>query len=319
LIGEIMDVVLALEEFSQIVFGRNRVIDFEEKLLLNKSRMRNFKTFLLFGTCEGIIAMIAAMFCVWSIKNGEIDQAIIAGIGAFFLPMLLNYLFHDLLFEKRKRQKEELLSDLLLEASIFCDESSTEKTIKRIAEQDFPLLKEDFENAYAQIKNGASIEEALLRIKKLNKSSAYGRVIDLLIQGNKSGTKISKILSETAEDLLESKAILKERQAVMLVTKYTLLLSSGIIVPAVLGLIIGLVSGLNFSSMGELGIGLGPVERKALFETGILSTTIYVFEYSALSSFFLALQEGNKKNFFIYALFLIPISFLVFYSAKTFL
>ena len=311
-----MDMVLALEKFSYLVLGREKIRGFEDKLFLNKSRMKNFKGFLLYGTIEGVMTMVFAMFSVWMINKNGLDSAIIFGLLAFFAPMLVNYLFQDILFEKRKRQKEELLSDLLLEASIFCDESSTEKTIKRIAMQDFPLLKEDFERAHAEIKNGAGVEEALKRIGALNKSKAYSRVVDLLIVGYKSGAKISELLKETAEDLLEARAILKERQAVMLVTKYTLLLSAGIIVPAILGLIIGLVGGLNFNSMGELGIGMGAEERKALFETAVSATTIYVFEYAALSAFFLALQEGNKKNFFIYGLFLVPIACAIFFAAK---
>ena len=314
-----MDAIVVLNDFLQLVFGKKRIKNFEDKVFLNKSRMKNLDGYLLWSTIEGIILMICLMTFLFKINESFVESAIIFGGLSFFVPLLINYIFIDIIFEKRKRQREELLSDLLLEASVFCDDSSTQRTIKLISESDFPLLNEDFAFANTQIKNGASVEDALSRIKELNKSGTYSRVIDLFIQGYKSGAKISTILRETAEDLLESGAIIKERQAVMLVTKYTLLLSAGIIVPALLGLIVGLVEGLNFNSMGELGLGLSVSQRRELFDFGTLATTIYVLEYSALSSFFLALGEGNKKNFFVYALFLVPVSICMFFSAKIFL
>jgi len=261
--------------------------------------------------------MILCMALFAQFINTNIDHLLLIAVVGFVTPFFVNYLFQDIVFEKRKREKEDALSDLLLEASVFCDEASMEKTIKRISNQETGLLSKDFNRAYNEIKNGASIEEALLRIKELNKSKAYNRVIDLLLQGYKSGARISETLKETAEDLLESKAIIKERQAVMLVTKYTLILAAGIIVPAILGLIIGLVSGFNFSSIGELSLGLTIEERKNLFESAISGTTIYIFEYALLSSFFLSLQEGNKKNFWVYSLVLVPISTTIFLIAKS--
>ncbi|MFA5125939.1 MAG: type II secretion system F family protein [archaeon] len=313
-----MDSILLLENIIKMFVKDTKIKNFESKLLLNNSKMKNFKGFLKWGIIEGIFSMIITMILISQILQiqSKLELFFLISIIAFFTPLFMSYLFHDVLFEKRKREKEELLSDLLLEASIFCDESSATQTIKRLSEQDFPLLKEDFKRAYTEITNGASIEEALLHVKELNQSKTYSRVIDLLIQGYKSGAKISELLKETAEDLLEMKAIIKERQAVMLVTKYTLIIASGLIVPAILGLIIGLVAGLNFNSLGELSFGLSTEQRKALFETAISGTTIYVFEYASISSFFLALQEGNKKNFWIYALVLVPLAGITFFISK---
>ena len=312
-----MDAVVLIENIIKNFLEEERIKNFEDKLLLNEFKVNTLKGYLLVSTICGTLLMIVFLIISFNLFQSNLEIVLLLTLLGFILPFLAIYLFTDVLFEYRKRQKEELLSDLLLEASVFCDESSMEQTIKKIAEQDFELISLDFKRAYIEIKNGASIETALNRIKALNKSRAYTRVIDLFIQGYLSGASISDTLKETAEDLLETKAILKERQAVMIVTKYTLILSSGLIVPAVLGLIVGLVTGLNFYSMGEIGLGVSVETRKALFEMAILGTSVYIFEYSLLSSFFLALQEGNKKNFWIYALILTPISTIIFTLAKT--
>jgi Flp pilus assembly protein TadB len=312
-----MDAIITIENATRFFVKEEKIHSFEDKLFLNESKMKNFHNFILWCTIEGTILMILLIIIFLETQKFEIDYLILVCLAGFILPFFLNYLFQDFVFEKRKREKEELLSDLLLEASVFCDESSMERTIKRISTQEMGGVSKDFARAYNEIKNGSSIEEALLRIKILNKSKIYNRVIDLLLQGYKSGARISDTLKETAEDLLESKAIIKERQAVMLVTKYTLLLAAGIIVPAILGLIVGLVSGLNFSSIGEMSLGLSVEMRKELFASAINGTTIYIFEYALLSSFFLALQEGNKKNFWFYSLILVPVSTIVFFLAKS--
>jgi len=315
-----MDAVELFEKVIRNFVTEQKLKNFEAKLFLNHSKMKNLRGYLKWSIIEGLFLMIFGMITFAQLFNIEekLDLFSLISIACFFAPFALNYLFADILFEKRKRKKEDLLSDLLLEASVFCDGTSSNQLIRRISESDFPLLKEDFVRAHNEINNGASTEEALVRIKELNQSKTYSRVIDLFLQGYKSGAKLSQVLKETAEDLLETKAIIKERQAVMLVTKYTLLLASGIIVPAILGLIIGLVSGMNFDSLGDLSFGISAAERKVLFLTAISGTTIYIFEYASISSFFLALQEGNKKNFWIYAMVLVPVSLLVFFTAKSF-
>jgi hypothetical protein len=308
-----MDANIFFKRAIFFFFEKSKVKNFEEKLFMNNSKMKSLTGFIEYSLVEGIFLMIAAM----ALGAKFFGTASIAlGAFAFFLPFALNYLFQDIKFEKRKLAKEKLLPDLLLEASVFCDETSLIGTIKRLAKQDFPLLREDFERAAAEISNGASAEEALERMKALNKSEAYSRVVGLLLQGYHSGAGMSKIFKETAEDLLETHAILRERQAVMLVNKYTLILASGIIVPAIIGLIVGLVSGLNFDSMGELSLGLSIETRKKMLSFATLGTTIYLGEYALLSSFFLALQEGNKKQFWVYALILLPTALAVFYLAK---
>ncbi len=301
--------------FFQQVFGKRKIKEFEEKLELNNTKVNCINKFILFSIIAGIFVMIIGM--VIAQYFFVIEKAIIVGIALFFLPFLINYLWQDVLFEKRKRQREESLADVLLEASIFCDENSMTQTIKKISELELGFVSMDFEKAYSEICNGTSVEKALKRIKKINKSETYSRVIDLFLQGYCSGVEMSELFKEMAEDIMENKAIIKERQAVMLVTKYTLIISSALIVPSILGLVIGLVSGLNFFTIDEIGLGLSLQERKDLFFSAVTGVSIYVFEYALLSSFFLGIYEGNKKQFWVYAIILVPVAITCFIFAQT--
>jgi len=310
-----MDSTIFFKNVINFFVDKEKINSFEDKLFLNNPKNKGIDNFIKLSVIEGIITMTFGTTIISFILNFS-EKTIFLGVLFFFAPFFLNYIYQDIKFEKRKRKKEDLLPDLLLEGSVFCDDTALMKTIKSFSEQEIPLLKDDFKRTYLEIKNGASIEEALERNKKLNKSEAYNRLLDLLLQGYSSGINISEALRELAEDLMETKAIIKERQAIMLVTKYTLLLASGIIVPAILGTVIGLVSGLGFETMSDLGIGLSLADRKNLFNTAVLGTTIYIFEYAILSSFFLAIQEGNKKQFWIYLIILIPSSTIAFFMAQ---
>jgi pilus assembly protein TadC len=312
-----VDAVVLFRSFFETLFGKKGIKGFENTLFMNNSFKNRIEVFILFCVIEGIAFLIGTMIFLFYLKI-NFDKLFFISALLFFVPFFLNYLWQDIKFERRKRKKEELLPELLLEASVFYDNNSFIHNLERFKEIDLGILREEFERIVREIKNGSEIREALERAKKLNKSMSFDRVIDLLLHGYESGIELSDLLKETAEDLLENKAILRERQAVMLVTKYTLLLSSALIVPSILGLIIGLVNGLNFSLMSELAIGLSLEERKEIFSFAVMGAGIYIFEFSFLSSFFLGLQEGNKKQAWVYILLICPIALICFFIAQNF-
>ena len=301
--------------FFMALIGKNKIGEFSEKLFLNGKKINSFGKFVKFGLATGGVSCIVSMLALFYLGFSEDKFLICAGI-IFFAPFFLAYLYTDVLFERKKRVREELLPEVLLEVSVFCDEKSLLKTIEKISEMDFGLISFDFKRVVIEINNGSSVQDALMHLKQLNKSKNYDRAIDLLLQGYSTGAELSVLLTEMAEEMLENKSIIRERQAVMLVTKYTLLLAAGLIVPAILGLIIGLVSGFGFSGMGEIGLGLTESERTALFSAAVSGINIYIIEYAIIGSFFLALQDGSKKQFWVYALFLTPVALIAFFLAQ---
>ena len=207
-----MDSVVFFKNALGIVFKKEQITNFENLLIINNSRTKNLNEFLKLCTIEGIFLMIIGMALSSMYLFFSIEKVILVGAICFFAPFFLNYLFQDICFEKRKREKENLLPDLLLEASVFCDENSLINTIEKISKSDFNLLSKDFERALIEIKKGATIEEALNKIKTLNKSKSYDRVIDLFLQSYKSGVSISDSLKETAEEIQNQAIIKKDKQ-----------------------------------------------------------------------------------------------------------
>lgn len=235
---------------------------------------------------------------------------------ALLFPSGFWYFFFLLRAEHVKRKKEELVPDLLLSCSAFPKGTDSITLLRFGASSHFGLLGKEFEKACKEIENGASVEQALLHLKKRCKSRVMDRMADLLIMGYESGADLSRVFREAAEDLFETQFLLQERQAVLLIQKYTILLAGGLIVPIVLGLVSGLVRQLDFSSLALLEIGLKAGQRKELLEAASLGTQLYLVEYAVLASFFVANQEGNWKKGVLYSAILLPVGLTGFWLAK---
>ncbi len=239
-------------------------------------------------------------------------SAAIAFIGAFPLHFMLQHF----LWEQNKRKRDSLVPDLLLQASAFPRGISFNKIINYFSENRFGLLGLEFEKAEAEIEKGSSVQKALENIALRCESPAVSRAMRLLKQGFESGADMSETLRESAEDLLETNSILRERNAALVVEKYTLLIAGGLIVPVILGLLVAMVSSMDFSAFELLEFGLSGEERANLLSSTILANQIYIIEYALLASVFVAQLEGNTKKALVYASILLPLSLLSFNAAK---
>lgn len=292
-------------------------------LFLESEKIINFENLLgikleIFIIENIKLGIIFALSVIGVLTLLEIDFFYITGISfiVLILPLILKYSLVALLFERNKRDKELIVPDLLLQASIFPKGTEITRMIKYVGDGNYGLLGDEFKTAYNEIQKGSSVEDALSGIKNRCKSRVIERAINLLIHGYKSGADMSQIFKETAEDILETNEILRERGAALIIEKYTLIFAGGIIVPVILGLLSGMVSGMNFSIIEGLELGMSAVERKEIFNAAILGTQIYIIEYAIIASLFIANQEGNMKNAVIYAVFLVPLSFAAFLIAQ---
>ncbi|MFH1664090.1 MAG: type II secretion system F family protein [archaeon] len=289
----------------ELIFGKERIKNFSETLEENNSGKKAeelIKLYLAFGAATAVISVAVSFIAGLDLIYSGILFAL-----SFFLPGLLHYFFHLFKFEKNKREKENLVPDILLQASIFPKGTPIIKIIKYISESDYGLMSKEFNKAFSETEKGKTIEDSLKDISLRCKSEIISRTMNLLIQGNRSGAEMNKVFKETAEDILETQSIIKERIASTFIQKYTLILAGGIIVPALLGLIVGFINEMSFLGINELGLGMPAEQRKEIIEAALTANQIYLIEYALIASVFIAQQEGNTKKALVYALILIPL------------
>jgi len=222
-------------------------------------------------------------------------------------------LIEPYLLERRKKRIEELMPDVLFQASLFSGTTPMEKIMEFIAQANYPIVSKEFRQALNEVEKGKSVEESLKGIARRNKSQVIDRTINLLIQGYRSGAEMNQVFKECAEDILGMQQITRERNAAMLIEKYTLFFAGGLLVPAVLGLVAGLVKKLDFTGLQSLDLGLSNPLRGSLLENALLGNQVYIIEYALIASAFIALQENHPKKAIVYALILLPAALIAYY------
>ena len=306
---------LDLEGILERFFDEESMEGFRQTMAMNTGKSLNY--FLNRALMMGMVLSFTALGIGGYLGLGYLYLTLLCA-GALFVPVFLGYFVQVAIGESNRRKKEKLVPDLLLQASVFPAHTPMVKIIKYAGRADFGLLGQEFMKAYLEIQKGTSVVESLEGIKKRNKSRVIDRAINLLVQRYNSGAEMGQIFKETADDILETNSILRERNSALVVERYTLIFAGGIIVPAILGLLVGMITSMDFSIMEGLEFGIAVSERQNILNAALLANQIYIVEYAVLASFFLAMQSGKKGKVLLYAAFLLPISIIIYNLAKGF-
>lgn len=275
-----------------------------------KDLMKIEKKTLFLGGFSALVWLGIASFL-------QLNELVLAGVffAILFGPFIGVFLWQLYLVEKKKNEKEKLVADFLLHAAIFPSETPLEKIIKQLGKEK-NLLGREFRKAFSEIQKGCSVENALNNISKRNSSNIIKKMIELFKLSYFSKAKMNAFFKEAAEDIMQMQAIIEEKNATVIIQKYTLILAGAILVPAVLGLLSGMIGSLDFSIINSLELGTSFSERKRIVESALIGTQIYIAEYAIIASIFLGQQEGKPKKAFIYCIAMLPLSFASFYLTK---
>ncbi len=291
-------------------FDMNALDLFSKKLESNNKTLEEFAEKNLWLSV--FLALVTAS--LMSFTGFGLFEIVMTALFAIVFVFALSIGLEIQKFESKKALKEKLVVDFLLDASIMPKGTSFEKILEN-SSKEYGLLGKEFAKVYEMIKKGASVEESLKEFNNRNDSKVLERVAELLLMFYSSGADMAESFKKTAEDILKTQNILSQKNASIVVQKYTVLFAGGLIVPLVLGLLSSMSQGFDFNALNFLFETKTIMEREQLLETLLLANKIYIAEYAIIAGTFLGLQENSVGKGILYGLVLIPVGLIVYFLA----
>ncbi len=298
---------------SDTVFGKDNLSVLSKELSMAVGETDIYRFFDLSYLASIFLVFLVLAASGLSDSGGPASS--MTGIFLFFsivAPPMIVFFSAGLVCARRVSQIELFLPDALYQMSSFPAGSPIEQSLASVSSSDYPWLSDEFALTLKQINAGAPVPEAFDGLWRRCNSSLVRRACVLLSQGYSTGFDMSIALREVADDIYEVRSIYRESQASLSIEKYTLILAGAFFVPAILGILLGMVSSLDFSGLVEIGFGMDSAVKKEVLENAVLGTHIYLALYSIIASFFLALQEGNIRKGVLYSALMLPCALFVF-------
>ncbi len=185
-----------------------------------------------------------------------------------------------------------------------------EKTLKEACKRKGEFSRE-LAKVVRRIERGESVSRALEKMKEDNPWSE--KEVRLLKACYEKGDRVSEVIKDAAENALEDSRLEGEKNASILVEKYTLLIASGLLIPGLLGMTFSTVSSLDIT--GLRGMGMGQQEKMIMKQALLEANQLYIPILAVLVSIFLAGAE--KERILVYSSVLVPLSLSVFRISLT--
>jgi len=300
-----------LEKFMMAFFAPEKIERF--KFMLEHELGISFARAKSIATIVASLFSLAVTFAVF-LAQGEIFLMLLAFFSAFACAYFLTLIFLGFLAERSLITKEKSCAEALMHASLMPEGTTVEAIISYLAKGNHAIAKE-FEIAEAEIKKGADTSTALSNIEKRCQGREISTVVQLLRMAETSGNIKPAMFRDAANELLEVRALLRERTALLTIQKMTLLLSSMFLVPLILGLLCGITKNFDLSYLDVLG--LNKTSQKELVGVAAVASNFYVVELAAIASIFLGTQENNAKKAAMYFAIIAPVAFVIFSYASS--
>ncbi|MFA6489941.1 MAG: type II secretion system F family protein [Candidatus Micrarchaeia archaeon] len=202
---------------------------------------------------------------------------------------------------------ERRLPDVLYGAASVHKVMSAERALSFLAKGGFGRLSEAFEIALRRQKSGESFASSMSAAAAHCPSPLVDRALSLLVVSYETGADMYFALREAAQDVMSFFSLVRERSAMLAIQRYTLILASAILVPAILGTTVSLVPALAVSSPLSQQAGAA-----AMFSTLSLACRAYLLLCAILSSAMLSQSESDPRRALLYFSAIAPVSQAVF-------
>ena len=225
----------------------------------------------------------------------------------FSIPILFTYVIVQQ--ERRAQEIEKTAPDFLRQLSSMLQVGlSFENAMEDMSQYGEGPLYDEMRRTIIEIRMGRNFDEAWRAMSKRLKSRELERIFAIILDGRKSGSSISTVLSDVSDDLRDLMALKRERKSAVMMSVMFLIISAIIATPFAIGMV-GVYSGFmqNYGMDSEIIL------------TAPVAGEIYLIIHSLLVGFIISIiMYGDIKKGFKFSLPLLAASFGIFYIISTF-
>ena len=284
--------------------------------IIPEKQLSKLQEFLLSGAIFTDASKVLAMLLIFILVS-EIALALtltflnlpvsVLILPLFIIPGLFTYVVYQQ--EKRASEIEKTAPDFLRQLSSMLQVGlSFENAMEDMSQYGQGPLYDEMRRAIIEIRMGRNFDDAWRAMAKRLKSKELERVFGIILDARKSGSSISGVISDVADDLRDLLALKRERKSAVMMSVMFLLIAAIIATPFAIGMV-SVYSGFMQSYGMESQIIL----------TAPLAGEIYMIIHSVIVAFIIGIiMYGDVKKGVKFSLPLATVSFAIFYFISTF-
>ena len=225
----------------------------------------------------------------------------------FVIPCLFTYVIVQQ--EKRAQEIEKTAPDFLRQlASMLQVGLSFENAMEDMSQYGEGPMYDEMRRTIIEIRMGRNFDDAWRAMSRRLKSKELERVFGIILDGRKSGSSISSVLSDVSDDLRELLALKRERKSAVMMSVMFLLISAIIATPFAIGMVSVYSGFMQVYGMESEIILAAPIAGE-----------LYLLIHSILVAFIISIiMYGEFKKGVKFSLPLAVASFSIFYFISNF-
>ena len=284
--------------------------------IIPEKQLSKFQEFLLSGAIFTDASKVLAILIIF-ISVSEIALMLtVAMFGfpisvlflpLFFIPGLFTYVVYQQ--ERRAQEIEKTAPDFLRQLSSMLQVGlSFENAMEDMSQYGEGPLYDEIHRTIIEIRMGRNFDDAWRAMSRRLKSRELERIFGIILDGRKSGSSISRVLSDVSDDLRDLMAIKRERKSAVMMSVMFLLISAVIATPFSIGMV-----SVYSSFMQSYGI------ESEIIMTAPIAGEMYLVIHSILVAFIISIiMYADVKKGIKFSLPLAASSFGIFYFISTF-
>jgi len=271
---------------------------------------------------SAIVLALTTVVFIFTVEN--FAQSVLLLFVALILYHLATYLLLFFKAESRGHAVEKVLPSLLQLIAANLNSGMTPfQAFKESSRREFGILKEEMDKTIALSLSTMSFHDALLEMPTRVKSQMFKNVIELFVEGMRTGGPLATLLSDIAKDITEDldlrREIVTRSKSYILFIGFIVVFGSPLLSAVSVHFIktIASITGTiqievpEVQNIGGITFGQLTLQPEFLITVSIWNIVIT----SLIASWLLAIIADGKDKYIVkYALIMVPLSLMMYYS-----